>query len=738
MKKITFFHEHLINKCLVSKTKLLIVLLIVSSFTFAQLPTDQVAEYSFVSGSLINVADAGNGNLSGGAPTLRTDRFGAADNAIRANAVLRNGYQFTGTNNEVSVSFWVQGSAPTAGNQRIFDIFDASGDGLSMRSAASNTLVARFKNAGVDNQSSQAGLSVFDGAWHHIAITIKETATGYDNSVYIDGTLHTTLSTNIDSGVVSPFLTSNATFRISPQDYYGNIDDVYVFNRAITSAEVNALYSQTPETVYVNASATGANDGTSWADAYVDLQDALSNNVGILVELWVARGTYKPDVTDVNNSFKIYGNLIGGFAGTETTKEDRDMSLLHTTNATILSGDLAGDDDATPDFNDTSRDDNSKHVVEVLNNGIEINGVTIQDGYADATSGDNRFGAGLYKAVTISNIVVRHCVIKNNVAFSGAGLALTTTAADSNMVIDACIIENNLANVAAGLDYHRSGSVASMNITVTNTLFNANRSGNDNPKGRNGAGASAMRLRAYFTDVALNAKIVNNTFVNNINQGSTSNSDFPVVDISRNDGGWGNITVANNIFWENTKNNDLLAVAIGRSSGNSTRFGNTSATRIVSNNTDEDNLSLITGTTATSDTNPNLDADFKLTIGSLAIDSGNTSLVPAGIITDLAGNDRIFNTTVDRGAVEYNSSLGINDVDLVGNQIKLYPNPTTSVLNIQMTSTLQQATIYNILGSEVLKSTTKSINTSHLNNGMYLLKVENKNGQVSTKRFVKQ
>jgi len=736
MQKITFFHEHIIKKGLVSQTKLLLMLLFVSSLSIAQVPTDAVASYTFTSGSLTNVVDPGNGDLSGAAPIVRPDRFGIADNAIRANAVSRNGYQFTGTNNDVSVSFWIQGSAPISGFQRVIDIFDTSGDGLSIRTSPSNTLVTRFKNGSNDSQGAQSGLSIFDGVWHHVAFTIKKTATGYDNSVYIDGTLHASLSEDVDSSDTSNFLITNANFRVSPLNYFGNIDDIFVFNRAITSAEVNAIYTETAEVVYVNATATGANDGTSWTDAYVDLQDALANVVGAH-ELWVAKGTYTPDATDTSSSFVLNGSLFGGFDGTEATKEDRDMSLLHTTNATILSGDLAGDDDDTPDFNDTTRDDNSKHVVEVTNNGVEINGVIIQGGHADATSGDDRFGAGIFKSVAIANISVRNCVIKNNVAFTGAGLALTTTAQDSNMVIDACVFENNLANAAACVDYHRSGSVADMNITVTNSLFNSNRTEDDAAKGRSGSGASTLRLRAYFTSVDLHAKIVNNTFVNNVSNGSGSSSDFPVVDISRNDGGWGHITVANNIFWENSANGNPIAKAVGRS-GSSTRFGNTNASRIVKNNTDEDGLSLITGTTATSSTDPNLDVDFKLTAGSTSVDTGDNSLIPAEITTDLLFNQRIFNTTVDRGAYEYDPSLGINDVVLNEYDIKLYPNPTTSILNIEMTQNLKQVSIYSVLGSEVLRTQNETIDVSGLSNGIFLIKIEDENGNVSTKRFVKK
>ena len=724
-------------------TRLLFMLLFISSLSIAQVPTDAVAKYTFNGGSLINVSDAGNGDLSGAAPTLRPDRFGGVDNAIRVNAVPRNGYTLTGTNDEISISFWISGSAPSGATQEIFDIRESNGagDGISMRTSSSNTLVARFINGNTTHQAAQSNLSsIFDGGWHHIVFTTKKTASGiaFDNSVYVDGVLNETLSSGVDSGINQSFLSSNAVFRISTNDYYGNIDDIEIFDRALTATEVQDIYAHIPvdEIVYVDASATGNNDGTSWINAFTDLHSALAVTDGA-DQVWVAKGTYKPHASDRNESFVVNTNLYGGFAGTEATLSERDMSLIHTTNETILSGDLLGDDSAAVDFNDLSRDDNSTHVVEITTNNLTVDGVTISDGNADATSGDDRFGGGLFKAVAIANFTIKNSVIKNNVAFTGAGLSLTTTASESNIIVDACIIENNLANAAAGIDYHRSGSVATMNFTVTNTLFKSNITDNDAVKNRNGVGAAALRLRAYFTSVTLNADVVNNTFVNNISAGS-GGGDYPVVEISRNNGEWGTITVANNIFWANTDNTATLAKAIGRTATNSTRFGNTNASRIVKNNTDEDGLSLITGTTATSSTDPNLDVDFKLTAGSTSIDTGDNSLIPADITTDLLFNQRIFNTTVDRGAYEYDPSLGINDVVLNEYDIKLYPNPTTSILNIEMTQNLKQVSIYSVLGVEVLRSQNEIIDVSGLSTGIFLIKIEDDNGNVSTKRFVKK
>ncbi len=104
--------------------------------------------------------------------------------------------------------------------------------------------------------------------------------------------------------------------------------------------------------VYVDAVATGAGDGASWADAYPYLQDALAAAGGVNepVEIHVAQGTYKPDqgvgITPGDRTASFYlangVELRGGYAGVagmDPNERDPDRYI------TILSGDLNDDDD---------------------------------------------------------------------------------------------------------------------------------------------------------------------------------------------------------------------------------------------------------------------------------------------------------------------------------------------------------------------------------------------------------
>ncbi|MEK6799197.1 MAG: right-handed parallel beta-helix repeat-containing protein [Planctomycetota bacterium] len=94
---------------------------------------------------------------------------------------------------------------------------------------------------------------------------------------------------------------------------------------------------------YANLHATGANDGTSWHDAFVDLHHAFAlAQPGD--EVWVAKGVYKPDrgTGDPLLFFPIPNGvaLYGGFDGSEISLDQRDWVV----NETIISGDLKGDD----------------------------------------------------------------------------------------------------------------------------------------------------------------------------------------------------------------------------------------------------------------------------------------------------------------------------------------------------------------------------------------------------------
>ena len=114
----------------------------------------------------------------------------------------------------------------------------------------------------------------------------------------------------------------------------------------------------------IPAGSTSAGCGSTWANA-CELQTALSNTI-TGDEIWVVAGTYYPG-TNRDDTFQLISGvaLFGGFAGTETAREQRNWEA----NPTALSGDIGVPDDSS---------DNSYHVV-LIGSGVDT--TTILDGF---------------------------------------------------------------------------------------------------------------------------------------------------------------------------------------------------------------------------------------------------------------------------------------------------------------------------------------------------------------------
>ncbi len=204
---------------------------------------------------------------------------------------------------------------------------------------------------------------------------------------------------------------------------------------------------------YVKAGATGANDGTSWANAYTNLEtalDAAANGT----QIWVAAGKYTPPATPANGSFlaATQVKLYGGFVGTETSLNQRNPTL----NVTTLSGDLAGDD-ITGDFTQ-KRTDNSWHVLVVSSDPqytSTVDGFKVVGGNTKIATADpdlDKRGGGI---LATTPVIVRNCVFTDNAALTGSSVACIGAQA-SNSLIDNCLVEKNLStSQCAGVHFRQ-------------------------------------------------------------------------------------------------------------------------------------------------------------------------------------------------------------------------------------------------------------------------------------------
>jgi predicted outer membrane repeat protein len=176
---------------------------------------------------------------------------------------------------------------------------------------------------------------------------------------------------------------------------------------------------------FAKPAASGTGNCLSWANACT-LQTALTGATSG-DEVWVMAGTYKPTTvgTDRTTAFRLIDGIAvyGGFAGTETTRDQRNPA----TNVTILSGDIDNNDSQTPIITDittvTGNTTNSYHVVFGAT-GATIDGFTITAGYIhydDDSTGFNVYGAGIYN-LTSSPTVKNVIFIGNMASRGGAGM----------------------------------------------------------------------------------------------------------------------------------------------------------------------------------------------------------------------------------------------------------------------------------------------------------------------------
>ncbi|WP_033960174.1 choice-of-anchor Q domain-containing protein [Psychroserpens jangbogonensis] len=480
--------------------------------------------------------------------------------------------------------------------------------------------------------------------------------------------------------------------------------------------------------IFVNENATGLNTGVNWQNAFVLLEDALAVAQDE-DKIWIAGGTYTPPTGSRSNRFTITQNdleIYGGFVGTETLLSERNFI----TTESIMSGDINNDDSGVS-YNGNGRDENAYHVVKIDGNNILLDGIVVEGGQANATSGDDRFGGAIFKSYTVTDLRLKNSTFRNNFAIAGAAV-YSRFDSGGHLDIQNSSFHYNLCSYGGGV-YTATGASQVYSVTIANSLFYSNTSQNNT--GTNGYTGSAIWLRASGSGVTLTSNIVNCTFAENTDIGTQASTQRGAVSLSKGTGSAHSTTISNTIFYGNKGASNVVTPALTRGH---TTFVNAIS---VDNSIAEDDFSTVPPSVKNNTSNVDplfanvLTNDYTLTASSPAVNTGDNTYVIGN--ADLQGNQRIFGTTVDMGAYEYSSTLGINDFSLGENQIKLYPNPASSKLNIQMKTILKSVAILNIQGQIVIESTSTQIDISNLSNGMYIISIEDQNGFVSTKRFIK-
>jgi hypothetical protein len=237
--------------------------------------------------------------------------------------------------------------------------------------------------------------------------------------------------------------------------------------------------------IYVDCNAPGANDGTSWQDAYNFLQDALADANSLLdkpVEIRVAQGRYTPDSNsavpdgtgDRHATFRLISGaaLKGGYAGFGQLNPDaRDIKVYET----ILSGDLDGNDVYVADpcdlWKEATRCENSYHVVigsDTDPNAL-LDGFTVTGGNANGTWDQDRTNCGGGMLSLGGRATLVSCTFRENSAgtpdYSGAGGGMDNDDGSMPTVTNCKFCRNYTAGAGGGMGNLGSGP------TLTNCRF---------------------------------------------------------------------------------------------------------------------------------------------------------------------------------------------------------------------------------------------------------------------------
>lgn len=433
--------------------------------------------------------------------------------------------------------------------------------------------------------------------------------------------------------------------------------------------------------IYVNDDAPGpTHNGLSWTTAYTNVQDALSA-AGSGDEIWVAAGVYYPDEgigqtdNDRNSTFQLVNGvaLYGGFAGTENALGQRNW----TANITVLSGDIDQNDtsEASGVITDTDNISGSNAYNVIRGNSVDattiLDGFIVTGGQADGPTTDLGRGGGLY-GKNNNRPIVQNVIFSGNWADDGGGMYNSST---SNPTMQNVTFTGNAAQYGGGMynDFFILSGPTLINITFTGNRANSDGGGMYN----NSGGSFPSMTNVIFSG---NTAMMGGGGVYNYNTDSTLTNVTFSGNRAYSGGGMYNVigsdpTLVNAIFWgnisegtgkqiENQSGTLVISHSLIQDSNGSGGSWDTSLGTDAGNNLDSNPLFVRDPDPGDGDWTTLADNDYgdlHLQTGSPALNAGSNSAV-SGVATDLAGNPRILDGTVDLGAFEHPAGpIYVND-----------------------------------------------------------------------------
>lgn len=251
------------------KTKLLLFFITLCGIANAQLPDSLIACYNFSGNANDGTGNGYNGTVINA--TLTTDRFGNPNSAYSFNGTASNYITLPTTNldmDQYSYSAWVSlSSLPTTNNRYwVLSIGSAAGD--QYVNYNTNSFGHGWGSGGYNSTTPHGfiynNITASLNQWYHLVVTRSAT----ESKFYVNGVLinSVTVPSNNTPYYGSGTLTAKIGIRFdNTNPFNGKIDDISIYKKALTSAEVNQIYSSSNLHVGLVACydfSGNANDGT--------------------------------------------------------------------------------------------------------------------------------------------------------------------------------------------------------------------------------------------------------------------------------------------------------------------------------------------------------------------------------------------------------------------------------------------------------------------------------------------
>ena len=269
-------------------------------------PTNGLLGWWPFTGNANDLSGNGNNGTVNGA-TLTTDRFGGASSA----------YSFDGVNDYIST----QSSGPLGNSNRSISVWLNSnssnlsqimGYGYQPPSGGEFNLLLNQLCPGItidihNNYITFSSINLTDGNWHNIICI-------YNNSInsnilgvriYVDGVL--LINSNCQNPINVNVNTLNTPlnfgrYQVGYNHFNGKLDDIGIWNRALTNCEIQALYQGSPltSTITPQSSTTFCQGGSvnltsSQGSTYLWSNGQTTQSISATTS-----GSYTVQVTDVN------------------------------------------------------------------------------------------------------------------------------------------------------------------------------------------------------------------------------------------------------------------------------------------------------------------------------------------------------------------------------------------------------------------------------------------------------